>query len=142
MLMFEFQLTRIIIIIWIVTVWIFLIYYQGEVSSDMKEMSVLYSGNYSPELTEDIMTSSSLSVVSEVETVLFLLCSSSFFLFLELNHLIWLFRIDMIDFSLNFFVEVVSLHKSDLIWILLLVDKLIDWLIDLIITMIWFGLIW
>ena len=52
----------------------------------MKEMSVLYSGNYSPELTEDIMTSSSLSVVSEVETVLFLLCSSSFFL--ELNHLI------------------------------------------------------
>ena len=36
----------------------------------MKEMSVLYSGNYSPELTEDIMTSSTLSVVSEVETVL------------------------------------------------------------------------
>ena len=39
----------------------------------MKEMSILYSGNYSPELTEDIMTSSTLSVVSEVEIVLFII---------------------------------------------------------------------
>ena len=39
----------------------------------MKEMSILYSGNYSPELTEDIMTSSTLSVVSEVEIVLLLI---------------------------------------------------------------------
>ena len=60
----------------------------------MKEMSVLYSGNYSPELTEDIMTSSTLSVVSEVETLLFLFFYNSFY-FLELNHLIF----DMIVYN-------------------------------------------
>jgi len=37
---------------------------QGEVSSVMKESSV-FNGNYSPEVTDDIMTSSTLSVLSE-----------------------------------------------------------------------------
>ena len=41
---------------------------KGEVSRVMRESSEFQS-NYSPDLQEDIMTSSSLSVVSEVKTL-------------------------------------------------------------------------